>query len=1202
MDSNKFKTILQEEQKPTILRTKIAYENWESKYRYNNETPIGTIVRCAKALASVEKEPEKWYKLFLQTLLKFDSDIEVDENGFPNKEPLGFKATLGGRITANIGTSYKNATLMNCFINGPVSGATISYNRKSEHDLISYNVSIKTDNNPDDLSNIFLTILEQAKTLAAEGGYGINFGFIRPRGSIIKGTGIKHPGVVSYMKVWDAVSDLIVKGDEDGYVDKLHNYLSESEIKDLSIIVKSMARKGAMLAALPVHHPDIEEFIRAKQIKGVLTKFNISVLMDDKFMQAVINDDFYDLHFNGKTYKRVKAVELYDLIMTSVYNRAEPGALFYDNMHKSNPVAYLGHCDSTNPCIVGSSILAVADGRNGVSIKQLAEEGKDVPVYSRNFETGAVEIKMGRKPRKTGDKKEVWKLTLDDDSYLIATPDHKMCSSKGIKVELKDLKPGDSVVPFNSYISKAYRQISQASKLKKMNGMCLSRRQYRLIYEFYNPQDVIDSKVHRLHHVDYNHFNDHIDNLKKMTIEEHDLIHDISGENNPMYNFPSKLKSPELYHENMSKAVSGLKNGRAFNITTENYFNQLVDIVKEHKRRLERRELYKILKARQLPIVTKFRKKELACNSFVEVMDKVEQAAFANHKVKSVEFFGYEDVYNITVDDNHNYAVITSFDDDKFLSSSGIFVMNCGEVPGLSSITTVCLLGSLNLTQYIFIGKDGKIYFNWDAYINDICILARMLDNVNDIANAPLPSYEHVVRKMRQFGMGINGLGSALMMMGIPYNSKEAYEFTKQVCELKENYAWQTSALLAKEKGTFDAYDSEKFQNTDYFKSDRLWEKTKKLIKTYGVRNSKTTTAPPLGNSSVICDNVSNGIEPVFLLEYERKVICKWPDGLTTENVKQLLKHHKKADFEYWRGEYNDIEYYYEPHNRGLCEINIVRDYGYQWLLDNFPNKDHTKYLTTTKDLSIQDHISIQQVVQYYCNQSVSKTCNVPKDYSFNDFKKLYVDAWSNGLVGFTAYRDGCMESVISNLEKAVEDKKIIKKDIKLPEVFINGPTRIIKREGIKFYIHFSYLPEDTEMKFPICLWLYSNSREFGQTKTCNRASRKLAHLALQKGIDSNLIAQCVEKARKDYSYNRLGRMISLCLRHNIKREDILVALVGIEGDYISSLLTAVRKFIALTLKDGTHIKLKCASCGSTNTIIESGCTKCVDCGSQACG
>jgi ribonucleotide reductase alpha subunit len=1020
MNLNKFKVVSQGQQKSTILRTKIAYENWESKYRYNNETPVGTAVRCAKTLASIEKEPEKWYKLFLQTLLKFDGDIEIDENGFPNKEPLGFKATLGGRITANIGTSYKNATLMNCFINGPVSGATISYNRKSEDDSISYNVSMKTDDNPDDLSNIFLTILEQAKTLASEGGYGINFGFIRPRGSIIKGTGIKHPGIVSYMKVWDAVSDLIVKGDEDGYIDKLKNHLDESQIKDLTIITKAMARKGAMLAALPVSSPDIEEFIRAKQVKGVLTKFNISVLIDDKFMNAVIYDDFYDLHFKGKTYKRVKAVELYDLIMTSVYNRAEPGALFYDNMHKSNPVAYLGHCDSTNPCIIGKSRLATIKGL--MSIEALARNGKDVELFSYNKNNNEYEIKIGRNPRKTGERKIVWKLTFKDGSCFVATPTHEIYLQNGEIKQLQLLVTGDKICTFDS---------------------------------------------------------------------------------------------------------------------------------------------------------------------------------FKPFEVDCVAYYGLEDVYNITVDDNYNYIVIT--DGDKKIESSGIVVKNCGEVPGLSSITTVCLLGSLNLTQYVFIENDS-VGFNWEEYIKDISIFARMLDNVNDIANAPLPSYEYVVKKMRQFGMGISGLGSTLMMLGMPYNSKQALEFTKQVCELKENHVWQASAMLAKEKGTFEAYNAEKFQNTDYFKSDRLWDKTKLMIKAYGVRNCKSTTAPPLGNSSMICDNVSNGIEPVFLLEYERKVICKWPEGLTTENVKDVLKYHKKADFEYWRGEYSGAEYYYEPHNRGLCEISVVRDYGYQWLLDNFPKKDHSQYLTTTKDLSIHDHIAIQKVVQYYCNQSVSKTCNVPKDYSFEDFKKLYINAWLNGLVGFTAYRDDCMESVISSFEKTLEKETIIKKDIKLPEIFINGPTRIIKREGIKFYIHFSYLPEDTEMKFPICLWLYSNSREFGQTKICNRASRKLAHLALEKGIDSNLIVQCVSKAQKDYSYNRLGRMVSLCLRHNVKREDILIALVGIEGDYISSLLTAVRKFIALTLKDGTHIKLKCGSCGSTNTIIESGCTKCVDCGSQACG
>ena len=622
-------------------------------------------------------------------------------------------------------------------------------------------------------------------------------------------------------------------------------------------------------------HPDIEEFVKAKQVKGVLTKFNISVLIDDKFMNAVLTDDFYDLHFKDKIYKRVKARELYDLIMSCTYNRAEPGVLFYDSMQRNNPIAYLGECNATNPC---------------------------------------------------------------------------------------------------------------------------------------------------------------------------------------------------------------------------------------------------------------------------------------------------------------------------------------GEVPGIGDLTTVCLLGSLNVTQYVYI-ENGQVKFDEERYIKDICIFTRMLDNINDLSNAPLPSYEYVIKKTRQFGMGLNGLGSALMMMGIRYNSEEAIKFTSRLCELKENHTWQCSALLAKEKGACEAYVADKFQNTEYFLSDRLWPETKELIRKHGVRNAKTTTNPPLGNSSIVCDNVSNAIEPVFSLEYDRKNICHWPEGLNIDNVKHKLKHHKGKDFEYWQGEFEGKIYYYEPHNRGLCEVSVVRDYGYQWLLDNFPKKDHTSYLVTTKDLLPEDHIKIQKVVQYHCNQSVSKTCNLPKDYPFEDFKQLYIDAWKNQLNGFTVYRDGCMESVISSLEEAEAEQKIIAKDIKLPDVFLNGQCHIIKCEGLKFYIHFSYLPEDTEMKYPICLWIYSNSREVGRTKTCNRAARKLAHLALQKGIDASIIGDCIEKARTDYSYNRLGRLISLCLRHNVRREDILVALQNIEGDYISSLLTAVRHFIGMTIKDGTRIDgMKCPECKSENVEMSAGCFKCRDCGGSRCG
>lgn len=863
-----------------MFKTEMAYENWKSKYQYNNETPLETQKRVAKALASAEKSKyrSKWEKKFLETLVRFDS----------NGEPSGLKTTMGGRITANIGTGFKHATLLNCFVSGPVRGAKLSYIRSSKNKLISYPVKIKSDENPDDLINIFLTIMEQSKTLASEGGYGINFDWIRPRGSIIKGTGIEHPGVVSYMKVWDSVADCIVKGNVDGYVDKIKNYLNNDEVfKEGLEVVKKATRKGAMMGCLTCDHPDIEEFIKAKDRNRetkILTKFNLSVVVTDELMCAVKNDNFFNLKFDGKIYKKVKARDLYNLIMESTYNSNEPGVLFIDNMMRNNPLAYLGKVNATNPC---------------------------------------------------------------------------------------------------------------------------------------------------------------------------------------------------------------------------------------------------------------------------------------------------------------------------------------GEVSGLSDITTVCLLGSLNLTQYVKIKKNNekvikkKVFFDLEEYTKDIRTFTRMLDNVNDLTFNPLPSYNWAVKNIRQFGMGINGLGSTLMMLGIPYNSKDAIKFTRNITEIKENLTWQESAELAKEKGVFPVYDKEKFENTEYFKSDRLWDETKKLLRKYGARNGKTTTNPPLGNSSVLCDQISNGVEPVFLLEYERKkIIPKWPEGLNQNNIKKILKRHVENKMEYWKGEYQNRRYYYEPHNRGLCEVSTVRDYGYQWLLDNFPDIDHSKYIVTSNDLKIKDHLNIQETAQYFCNQSISKTANLPADYPFDDFKNLYFDAWNRKLNGFTTYRAGTMESVISDFNRTRE-QGIIEKDIKLPDVFLNGPTRIIKREGIKFYIHFSYLPEDTDQKFPMVIWIYTNNKEKNVSSVCNIASRKLAKLALEKNISKDIIEETLQKARIDYPHNRLGRMISLNLRHNVTLIDILTVLMNVEGDNVSTLLTAVRKFLAEFIEGRVSLKgkgVKCQDCKSDNIILEGGCTKCLDCGYSGCG
>jgi len=844
-----------------FFKTKIAYNNWAGKYQYNGETPLGTFERIARELANNEVDSDYWYPIFLETMIRFDKD----------GTPLGIKCSPGGRITTNIGTDYHNATLMNCFINGPVRNAVIKYIRQNEH--FKNEIEIKTPDTPDELVNIMLTIMEQAKTLASEGGYGINFDFIRPRGSLIKGTGVRHPGVISYMEIWDKVSDCIVKGDNDGYIDTLKNYATEEELHEYFGDSDKDIRKGAMMGCLSVWHPDIEEFIRAKQESGKLTKFNMSVAVTDDFMEAVAKNGMWDLVWEGKVVKRVKAKKLYNLIMKSTYNRAEPGIIFVDNMNKNNPILYLGDCNATNPC---------------------------------------------------------------------------------------------------------------------------------------------------------------------------------------------------------------------------------------------------------------------------------------------------------------------------------------GEIPGNPIMSTVCLLGSINLTQYVTI-CDGVPCFDWDMYKKDVATYSRMLDNVCDLTELPLPSYSWAVQNLRQFGMGVNGLGSTLIMLGIPYNSPQAVEFITEIKKLKENITMQASALLAEEKGTFALYDWKLFSETPYFKSDRLTDETKALIKRYGLRNAKTTTNPPLGNSSVICDNVSNGIEPVFDLESERKVICAFPEGLNSDNVKTILKEKKQKDFTYWEGEFNGKRYYYEPHNRGLCEVYTLRDYGYAWRVENNLECKKCDYMVTTSDLEIDDHLNIQEVVQYYCNQSVSKTINLPNKYSFEKFKELYFEAWRKGLIGVTTYRTGSMESVLSKIENAEEEKTIIKKGVKLPESFINGPTSTIKREGMKFYIHFSYFPDDTDMKYPMAMWINTNSKN--DTRASTKACKSLSRLAVDCGISVKIVEDTWDKCLGDSNPNRLGRMISLCLRHNIPRQDILVALQGIEGDNVSTLLTAIRKFIGETIDNGTKIVgMKCPTCNSDSIAMQSGCFVCNDCGFAGCG
>jgi hypothetical protein len=144
-------------------------------------------------------------------------------------------------------------------------------------------------------------------------------------------------------------------------------------------------------------------------------------------------------------------------------------------------------------------------------------------------------------------------------------------------------------------------------------------------------------------------------------------------------------------------------------------------------------------------------------------------------------------------------------------------------------------------------------------------------------------------------------------------------------------------------------------------------------------------------------------------------------------------------------------------------------------------------------------------------------------------------------------------------------------------------------------------MPEDTDKTHPIAIWIYTNQK--GETVAANHAVKNLADLMRDFEISENLIEDQLEKVKGNATYLKVAKMVSMCLRHNIPIQSIVVALENLEEDYISSLVTAVRKFLGQEVKDGTKVSgKKCSNCGSEELVFESGCSKCVDCGSSSCG
>ncbi|QAX98794.1 ribonucleotide diphosphate reductase subunit alpha [Pseudomonas phage PaTs-2] len=283
----------------------------------------------------------------------------------------------------------------------------------------------------------------------------------------------------------------------------------------------------------------------------------------------------------------------------------------------------------------------------------------------------------------------------------------------------------------------------------------------------------------------------------------------------------------------------------------------------------------------------------------------------------------------------------------------------CGEQP--LPPYGACLLGSFNLVKYIYKDGAGRFSFDWDQYREDIPQVVRAMDNVVDRAIYPLPQQKQEAKDKRRMGLGITGLANAAEALGHEYGSPAFLAFEAEVLDTLRDESYLASAHIAKVKGSFPKFDKDKYLQGQFIKT--LREDVRDAIAKYGIRNSHLTSIAPTGTISLCADNVSSGIEPVFAYSFDRTVI-----------------------------EFSGPR------------VETVEDYGAR--VFGVRGK-------TCSRVTVQEHVAALTVAAQRVDSAVSKTCNVPSDISWEDFKNVYVSAWEGGAKGCTTFRLGGKRSGI---------------------------------------------------------------------------------------------------------------------------------------------------------------------------------------------
>lgn len=1228
-----------------------------------------------------------------------------------------------GSPMAGIGNPYQIVSLSNCFVIG-VEGSSDSYG-----------AIMKLDE-------------EQVQLMKRRGGVGHDLSHLRPTGTPVMNSALTSTGILPFMERYSNSTREVA---QDG-------------------------RRGALMLTISVEHPDAPAFVDAKMDRTKVTGANISVRITDAFMKAALSGGKFTTRFpvgakKAMMEKEIDAAELWKKIVHNAWQSAEPGILFWDTvLRESVPDCYadLGfRTVSTNPCLTGDSPVAVADGRDHVPIKQLAEEGKDVPVYCLNPQ-GKLEIRMMRNPRLTGEREKVYKLILDDGSVIRATANHKFRLKSAEYRELKDLKAGDSLAILTKFQSPV---VSEEGKTQAhywwLNEGLLrgNKSEHRMIAAYYHNRTIGKGEV--VHHADFDSLNNHPKNLEIMSVEAHNELHraDKQGINNPIYKIKSDPEKFRQYGLRMSEATSGLKNGKAYQVSNDHILQMALKLSADLGRRFSRKEWQDFAKANRLPMScskfrktsfasirelslltaeqlglsemnmdprlartkmaaesmgyepkvkdglvwvkkscehcgelfwTNFHRREIAYCSFeclnkhlnssksvwekrTETINQIyqqkaeatrnrqldvftqlkfqlnrppkqkewearcksegipfrvgakygfenfeslkSQAELFNHRVVSVEFDGYEDVYNGTVDQHHNF--FAGGWESKTKEGKPKFVYlnqrNCGEIP-LCPYDS-CRLLAINLLGYVQNPYTAEAQFDFDLFKQHCQSAQRVMDDIIDmelekietilakINRDPEPEFVKTTErdlwikirekclKGRRTGIGITAEGDMLAALGIRYGSPESLEFSENLHRTMALAVYRGSVNLARERGAFPMYDSAREAGNPFIQ--RLGAADPDLLKDmqqYGRRNIALLTIAPTGTTSLMTQTTS-GLEPVFRISYKRRKKVNPND----KNARITFTDEVGDSWEDYHVFHIPFKHWLKAKGYDPDKVADLPEEELQAIIQQSP-WNHA----SAEDVDWVSKVQLQGRVQKWVDHSISVTVNVPENTTEDMIEKIYRTGWEAGCKGITVYREGSRSGVL------VSDKKEEKK-----ETFTE--TAAPKRPKVLDSLVFSFMNNDE--KWVAVIGMYDGKPYEIFT------GRAVDSFSILTQVSEGKVIKIKEngKNRYDFQYTdkdgyhvtieglsrtfnkeywNYARLISGVLRHGMPLPYVVDMVENLHMDSASlnswknGVLRALRKFIP----DGTAPSHNsCPSCKSEGLVYQEGCLHCKNCGYSEC-